>query len=92
MVKVVMYKKNYCPYCTWARNLLIKKNIPFEEIDITYDYELQNYVIEKSGKMTVPQIFINDIPIGGYDDISELDKTGELDKLLGLQNKNEPTV
>lgn len=93
MAKVIMYKKSYCPYCTWARNLLNKKNVPFEEIDITHDYDLQDYVREKSGRMTVPQIFIDDIPYGGYDDISHLDKMGELDKLLGIENKiDEPKL
>ncbi|GIW21060.1 MAG: glutaredoxin 3 [Candidatus Sericytochromatia bacterium] len=85
--KVIMYKKSYCPYCAWAKNLLNKKNVQFEEIDITYDVNLQEYVKEKSGRMTVPQIFINDIPIGGYDDLCELDNKGELDKLLEVEYK-----
>ena len=77
-----MYVKDYCPYCTKAKNLLKKKQVNFEEIDITDDYDLRKYVIEKSGRTTVPQIFINDNPIGGCDDMYELNSLGELDKLL----------
>ncbi|MFN8577836.1 MAG: glutaredoxin 3 [Candidatus Sericytochromatia bacterium] len=82
MAKVVMYIKDYCPYCTRAKNLLKKKGVEFEEIDITHDDDLQHFVVEKSGRRTVPQIFINDQPVGGSDDIHYLNSVGELDKLL----------
>lgn len=82
MAKVVVYVKDYCPYCTKAKNLLNKKGVQYEVIDIEHDEELQEYVIKQSGRRTVPQIFINDKPVGGSDDIYYLNSTGELDKLL----------
>lgn len=82
MAKVEIYVKDYCPYCTKAKNLLNKKGVQFTEIDIENDEELQEFVIKQSGKRTVPQIFINDKPVGGSDDIHYLNSIGELDKLL----------
>lgn len=78
----MVYVKDYCPYCTRAKNLLRKKGVEFEEIDISDNDELQEYVIKESGRRTVPQIFINDKPVGGSDDLHALNSTGELDKLL----------
>ena len=82
LAKVVMYIKDYCPYCTRAKNLLKKKGVEFQEIDITDDEDLQEFVIKESGRRTVPQIFINDKSVGGSDDIYYLNSIGELDKLL----------
>jgi len=77
-----MYVKDYCPYCTRAKNLLKKKGVEFQEIDISNDDDLQEFVIKESGRRTVPQIFINDKSVGGSDDIYYLNSIGELDKLL----------
>jgi glutaredoxin 3 len=77
-----MYVKDYCPYCTRAKNLLKKKGVEFQEIDISDDDDLQEFVIKESGRRTVPQIFINDKSVGGSDDIHYLNSIGELDKLL----------
>jgi glutaredoxin 3 len=83
MVKVVVYSKDYCPYCVKAKNLLAKKGVAFEEIDITNDLKKQEEMLAKAeGRRTVPQIFINDKPIGGYDDLQALDSVGRLDPLL----------
>lgn len=83
MSNVIVYSKDYCPYCTRAKQFLKNKGAAFEEVDITQDPDLQMQVVEKSGgRRTVPQIFINDQPIGGYDDMVALDKKGELDALL----------
>lgn len=82
MAKVVVYVKDYCPYCTKAKNLLRKKNVEFEEIDISDDDELQESVIKRSGQRTVPQIFINDKSVGGCDDLYALNSAGKLDSLL----------
>lgn len=82
MAKVVVYVKDYCPYCTKAKNLLRKKNVEFEEIDISDDDELQASVIKRSGQRTVPQIFINDKSVGGCDDLYALNSAGKLDSLL----------
>ncbi|MBC7475552.1 MAG: glutaredoxin 3 [Candidatus Sericytochromatia bacterium] len=82
MPKVIVYIKDYCPYCTKAKNLLKKKGVAFEEIDITHDTKLREYVFKESGQMTVPQIFINDKSVGGCDDLYALNAIGELDKIL----------
>jgi len=86
MPKVVIYTTNYCPFCTRAKALLRTKHIDFEEIDITLDEHLREEVTRLSGRRTVPQIFIDGKSLGGLDDIKELDMSGELDRLLGIQS------
>lgn len=84
MLKIVVYTKDYCPYCVKAMNLLKKKAVLFEEIDITHDANLQQEMFARAeGRRTVPQIFIDDKPIGGCDDLYALDESGKLDSLLG---------
>ena len=82
MARVVIYTTNYCPYCFGAKALLRSKNIQFEEIDVTDDSDRRAEMERLSGRRTVPQIFIDAQPIGGYDDARRLDATGELDRLL----------
>lgn len=84
--KVEIYTKWGCPYCVAAKSLLDTKGVAYTEHDITMGgagrAEMQERV---PGAMTVPQVLIDDRPLGGYDDISALDRQGELDSLLGLQ-------
>jgi glutaredoxin 3 len=80
--RVVVYTKENCPYCRLAKDLLSARHIPFEEIRIDLDEKKRDEMILKSNKRTVPQIFINDQPIGGYDDLAALAKSGNLDNLL----------
>jgi glutaredoxin 3 len=81
--KIIVYSTDYCPYCTRAKSLLTSKNVDFDEIDVTNDDDLRMEMVRKSGgRKTVPQIFIDDIHIGGFDDLHALDIKGELDKLL----------
>lgn len=83
MAKIEVYTADYCPYCTRAKDLLKRKGVGFEEIDVTHDDAAREMLVEKSGgRRTVPQIFINDQPVGGFDDISALDRSGKLDALL----------
>ena len=82
MVKVVIYTTNYCPYCFGAKALLRSKSVEFEEIDVTDDPVRRGEMERLSGRRTVPQIFIDDHSVGGYDDARRLDATGELDRLL----------
>jgi GrxC family glutaredoxin len=84
MAKVLVYSTNYCPYCAAAKALLRAKGVPFEEIDVSNDPARRAEMEQLSGRRTVPQIFINGRSIGGYDDVRQLDATGELDRLLGL--------
>jgi len=82
MTKVVVYTTQYCPYCMQAKALLKHKGVTFEEVDVGEDDDLRARVVELSGRRTVPQIFIDDKPIGGYDELRALDDQGELDRLL----------
>lgn len=84
MAKVVIYTTSYCPYCTGAKSLLRAKKVEFEEIDVTHDPARRAEMEKLSRRHTVPQIFIDGQPIGGYDDARLLDARGELDRLLGL--------
>lgn len=84
MADIVMYKTAVCPYCTMAGALLKKKGQTWREIDVTHDIALRQEMEERSGRRTVPEIFIDDTFVGGYDDLARLNAAGELDKLLGL--------
>jgi GrxC family glutaredoxin len=83
MPKIIIYTTNYCSYCFGVKALLRSKNVEFEEIDVTDDPERRAEMERLSARRTVPQIFIDDQSIGGYDDARRLDATGELDRLLG---------
>jgi len=78
-----MYTQALCGYCAAARQLLQAKGVDFTEIKVTLSTSLRREMIERSGQRTVPQIFIGERHIGGYDDMAELDHRGELDALLG---------
>ncbi len=87
MATVVMYTTANCPYCHWAKQLLDHKKVAYQEIRVDLDTE-QHAVMERlSGRRTVPQIFINDQPIGGFDDLSALEQSGELNNLLNQSGK-----
>ena len=83
MPKITVYTKAYCPYCHAAKDLLRKKNISFEEIEVDRDVALQSEMSARAGgRWTVPQIFIGDRHVGGCDDLYDLERSGELDRLL----------
>ena len=83
MTRIEVYSTNYCPYCVRAKDLLKRKGQEFVEIDVTDDAGLREKLVKKSGgRRTVPQIFINDTHIGGFDDLNALEKSGKLDALL----------
>ncbi len=78
-----MYATRFCPYCMMARHLLKSKGVAFEEIRVDGDPALRQSMRERAGgRHTVPQIFIGDTHIGGYDDMAALDRDGRLDRLL----------
>ncbi len=79
---IVMYATGWCPYCQRARGLLAKKGVAFTEIDVEEDGKLREEMIARSGKRTVPQIFIGEKHVGGCDDLFALDGSGELDRLI----------
>jgi glutaredoxin 3 len=80
---VVMYTTGWCPYCERARDLLARKNVTFDEIDLDSAPEKRAEMQQKSGRRTVPQIFIGDTHVGGSDDLHALEDAGKLDALLG---------
>lgn len=82
MANIIIYTKEDCPYCSLAKNLLSNKNISFEEVRVDLDEMKRNEMIRLSNRRTVPQIFINNQSIGGYDDLAALAKSGKLDELL----------
>lgn len=83
MPNIIVYSGPFCPYCVRAKNLLTKKGVSFEEIDVSSNPQIRDEMIEKSnGRRTIPQIFINNQHIGGFDDLYALDMAGKLDPLL----------
>jgi glutaredoxin 3 len=85
MPHIEIYTTQICPYCDRAKRLLKKKGMSWEEIDVSTDDGLRNFMTQRAGgKRTVPQIFIDNLHVGGCDDLYELESEGKLDKLLGL--------
>jgi glutaredoxin 3 len=85
MISVDIYTSRSCPYCIRAKSLLKSKGIQFNELEVDGNPELIAESVKRSnGMRTVPQIFIEDFHVGGYDDMVILDQKGELDPLLGL--------
>jgi glutaredoxin 3 len=83
MAKVLMYSTAVCPYCVRAEKLLERKGVQkIEKIRVDLQPELRIAMMEKTGRRTVPQIYINEVYVGGYDDLASLDHTGGLDELL----------
>lgn len=82
---VLVYTKPLCPYCTAAKALLREKGISFREIDISRNGLQGEEMMQRTGRRTVPQIFIGTHHVGGFDDLSALDQSGKLDPLLGVQ-------
>jgi glutaredoxin 3 len=81
-VTVTIYTSTSCPYCVQAKRLLANKGVPYTEIDVTMDPGLRQEMIASSGRRTVPQIFIDGRSIGGFDELYDLEQSGELDDLL----------
>ena len=79
---VIVYVSNWCPYCQRAMQLLTSKNVVFSELNVEDDPKLREEMVARSNRRTVPQIFIGDKHVGGCDDLFELDRRGELDRLI----------
>jgi len=81
--KILMYCTAVCPYCVRAEQLLARKGITeIEKIRVDLHPELRVEMTEKTGRRTVPQIYVGERHVGGYDDMAALDRAGELDQLL----------
>ena len=83
MPTVIMYASALCPYCRNARTLLDRKGVSYTVLDVDRDPQLWQEMEQRSGRNTVPQIFIDAVHVGGYDDLAALDRGGQLDTLLG---------
>lgn len=83
MPKIEIYTTPFCPYCVAAKALLGRKNVAYEEISVAGDAEGRQAMVQRAnGRYTVPQIFVGDLHVGGYDDMAALDRQGKLDPLL----------
>ena len=80
--KIVVYSGRFCGYCTAAERLLKSKNAVYELIKVDENPEMFEHMMEITGRRTIPQIFIGDYHIGGFDDLSALNQSGKLDELL----------
>jgi len=86
MVKITMYSTGICPYCRRAEMLLQSKGVTeIEKIRIDLDPARREEMMQKTGRRTVPQIYIGELHVGGFDDLAALDRDGRLDPLLGRQ-------
>lgn len=84
--EIVMYSTGWCPYCERARALFERKGAGFREVKVDEDPAERTTMMSRSGgRRSVPQIFIGERHVGGYDELYALDRTGELDALLGRQ-------
>jgi glutaredoxin 3 len=82
MKNVQIYTTRWCPYCTAAKSLLDEKGVPYEEVDAN-DPEVRMAMVQRAnGRRTVPQIFVGETHVGGYDDMAALERRGQLDPLL----------
>ncbi len=82
-MSIVIYTRDSCPYCAMAKRLLHSKGVEWTEIDIEAEPGRREEMIERSGRMTVPQIFVGETHVGGFDELSALESAGKLDPLLG---------
>lgn len=82
MAKVIVYSTQVCPYCVRAKQLLQRKGIAYDEVDVGRDQAERIALVTRTGQRTVPQIFINDQHIGGCDELYALERSGQLDGLL----------
>lgn len=80
--QVVLYTTRFCPYCTRARALLVRKGVEFNDIPVDADPERRAEMQARSGRRTVPQIWIGDYHVGGFDELAALEREGRLDELL----------
>ena len=82
MKPIIVYTTNYCGYCVAAKRLLDKLGLPYSEQDVSNDPAERQRLVERSGQRTVPQIFIGDHSVGGYQELSELARRGTLQALV----------
>jgi len=82
MKPVTVYSTRICPYCMMAKRLLTQKGVAYREIMVDGDDQLRHDLMQRTGRRTVPQIYVGDHHVGGFDDLAALDRAGKLDPLL----------
>ncbi|MEQ1528439.1 MAG: glutaredoxin 3 [Methylococcales bacterium] len=85
MPEIIIYTANLCPYCTMAKRLLDKKGVQYQEINVDGKPGLREEMMQKTKRRTVPQIYIGDFHVGGFDDLHALDQQHKLDELLSAE-------
>ena len=82
MAAVLMYSTGVCPYCVMAERLLVSKGVTIDKVRVDLEPARRAEMMERTGRRTVPQIYIGETHVGGYDDLAALDQAGKLDELL----------
>ena len=82
MPEILIYTASLCPYCTMAKRLLDKKGVPYKEIHVDAEPGLREAMMQKTKRRTVPQIYIDDFHVGGFDELYALDQQKKLDAML----------
>ena len=82
MKTIRMYTTHFCPFCVMAKRLLTQKGVPIEEVSVDTDTARRDEMMKLTGRRTVPQIFVGEVHVGGFDDLSALERAGKLDPLL----------
>ena len=85
MAQITIFTTMVCPFCVRAKKLLEHKGVAYEEVDVTRDAALRERMVAESGRRTVPQIFIDGKPVGGYQELQALEDAGQLDQLLAAR-------
>jgi len=83
MARIRVYTTNWCGYCVRAKTLLDARGLPYEEVNLDRDPRFRRRLLELTGRSTVPQVVIDGRAVGGYAELVELDRLGELDRLAG---------
>lgn len=84
---IKIYTTTYCSYCRAAKQLLSERKLPFSEVDCTSDAPTRERLVSETGRRTVPQIYLDGVPVGGFDDLSALDRKGDLAKIAAGELK-----
>lgn len=84
VIDIRVYTTPFCGFCTSVKRLLTAKGVPYSEVDVSGDHATRRWLAETSGQRTVPQVFIEGRPYGGYTDLLKLDRQGQLDGILKL--------
>jgi glutaredoxin 3 len=80
--EVIVYSGHRCAYCNAAKRMLDSKGVEYTEINVDEDHTMREEMMQRTKRQTVPQIFIGDVHVGGFDDMAELNSEGKLDELL----------